>query len=89
MLEQQGQYANALAEANARLEEANAELAAAADEQSRFLAVTAHELRSPVGVLSMSGRLLAESWERLDDEERDELLAGLQSSCRPAPAAAG
>ncbi len=80
MLEQQGQYANALAEANARLELANAELAAAADEQSRFLALTAHELRSPVGVLSMSGRLLADSWGRLDDEERDGLLAGLQSS---------
>ena len=47
MLEQRGQYANALAEANTRLEQANAELAAAAEEQSRFLAVTAHELRSP------------------------------------------
>ena len=80
MLEQRGQYANALAEANALLEEANAGLAAAADEQSRFLAVTAHELRSPVGVLSASGRMLGESWERLDDAERDELLAGMRSS---------
>jgi PAS domain S-box-containing protein len=80
MLEQQGKYANALAEANARLEQANAELAAAADEQARFLAVTAHELRAPVGVLSMSGRMLAESWERLDEVERNELLAGMQSS---------
>ncbi len=80
MLEQRGQYANALAEANARLEQANAELAAAAEEQSRFLAVTAHELRSPVSVLSASGRMLAESWERLEQTERDELLAGMQSS---------
>ena len=80
MLEQRGQYANALAEANTRLEQANAELAAAAEEQARFLAITAHELRSPVGVLSASGRMLAENWERLDDAERDELLAGLQSS---------
>jgi PAS domain S-box-containing protein len=80
MLEQQGQYANALAEANTRLEQANAELARAADEQARFVAVTAHELRSPVGVLSASGRMLAESWERLDQSERDELLAGMQSS---------
>jgi PAS domain S-box-containing protein len=79
-LEQQGQYANALAEANARLEEANAELAAAADEQARFLAVTAHELRSPIGVVSMSGKLLGENWERLDQAEREELLAGMQSS---------
>ena len=80
MLEQQGQYATALAEANARLEEANAELALAAEEQSRFLALTAHELRSPVGVLSMSGRMLAEHWQRLGETERDELLSGMQSS---------
>ena len=80
MLERQEQYAEALAEANERLERANAELATAAEEQSRFLALTAHELRSPVGVLSMSGRLLAENWERLDDEERSGLLSGLQTS---------
>jgi PAS domain S-box-containing protein len=80
MLERLGEYADALAEANERLEAANVELAAAAESQSRFLAQTAHELRSPVGVLSMSGRLLADSWDRLDDEERTELLAGLQSS---------
>jgi PAS domain S-box-containing protein len=80
MLEQRGQYADALAEANARLEQANAELAAAAEEQSRFLAITAHELRSPVGVLSASGRMLGENWDRLDDAERDELLAGMLSS---------
>jgi PAS domain S-box-containing protein len=80
MLEQQGQYANALAEANTRLEQANAELARAAEEQARFLALTAHELRSPVGVLSMSGKMLAENWQQLGDPERDELLAGMQSS---------
>ena len=80
MLEQRGQYADALAEANTRLERANAELAAAAEEQSRFLAVTAHELRSPVGVLSASSRMLGENWDRLDDAERDELLAAMQSS---------
>jgi hypothetical protein len=79
-LEQQGQYANALAEANIQLEQANAELAVAAEEQARFLAVTAHELRSPVGVVSMSGKLLGENWEKLDLEEREELLTGMQSS---------
>ncbi len=80
MLEQQGQYAHALTEANAQLELANEELATAAEEQARFLAVTAHELRSPVSVLSMSGRMLADSWAGLDDTERSELLAGMQSS---------
>ncbi|MFL5114009.1 MAG: ATP-binding protein [Microvirga sp.] len=80
MLEQQGQYANQLAEANTRLEQANAELAVAADEQAKFLAVTAHELRSPVGVVSMSGKLLADNWEKLDPAERQELLSGMQTS---------
>jgi len=80
MLEQQGEYADALAEANTRLEKANEELAASAEEQSRFLALTAHELRSPIGVLGMSGRMLAENWEQLGAAERDELLAGMQSS---------
>lgn len=80
LLEQQGQYAIALSEANARLEEVNAELAAAADEQARFLAVTAHELRTPVGVLSMSGRMLSENWAELGDVEREELLTGMQNS---------
>ena len=89
MLEQRGQHADALAEANTRLEQANTELADAAEEQSRFLAVTAHELRSPIGVLSASGRMLAENWERLDQTEREELLAGLQSSAAGPPAAAG
>jgi PAS domain S-box-containing protein len=80
LLEQQGRYATALTEANARLELANAELATAADEQARFLAVTAHELRSPVGVVSMSGQLLAENWASLGEDERADLLAGMRTS---------
>ena len=80
MLEQQGHYAHALAEANARLEEANAGLADAAEEQARFLAVTAHELRTPVGVLTMSARLLADNLDRLEDDEREELLSSMHGS---------
>jgi PAS domain S-box-containing protein len=80
LLEQQGEYALALADANAELEQANQELAAAAEEQARFLAVTAHELRSPIGVLGMSARMLAESWDGLEASERAELLGGMQSS---------
>jgi PAS domain S-box-containing protein len=80
LLEQQGQYAAALAQANASLEQANVELEAAADDQARFLAVTAHELRSPVGVLSMSGKMLSEHWAELDQAERDDLLVGMQTS---------
>ena len=80
MLEQQGQHADALAEANARLEQANAELADAAEQQSRFLAVTAHELRSPDRCPQCvrpdaRGELGAPRPTRAR-----ELLAGLQSS---------
>ncbi len=88
MLEQQGHYAHALAEANARLEEANAGLADAAEEQARFLAVTAHELRTPVGVLTMSARLLADNLDRLEDDEREELLSSMHGQRGPAAAAA-
>lgn len=79
-LKTRAHHAHALAEANARLEQANAELALAADEQSRILAVTAHELRSPVGVLGMSAALLAQNWTTLEDAERGDLLAGMQTS---------
>ena len=44
----------ALAAANAELESLNRRLQQAADDQSQFLAVTAHELRTPIGVLGGS-----------------------------------
>jgi PAS domain S-box-containing protein len=59
------------------LEHANQQLQRAADEQAEFLAVTAHELRSPVGVLASSARLLARRFEDLTPEERGELAEGV------------
>ena len=67
-------------EARARLEEANALLVAAAEEQSQFLAMTAHELRSPVGVLGGTAQLLRDHWADLGDDERTELLDGMAGS---------
>lgn len=67
-------------EANARLEDANERLRESAEEQSQFLSMTAHELRSPVGVLGGTAKLLRQHWEQLEDQERDELLAGMTSS---------
>jgi PAS domain S-box-containing protein len=67
-------------EANARLEEANTRLLGAADEQSDFLAMTAHELRSPVGVLGGTAQLLRAHWDELGEDERVELLDGMTSS---------
>ncbi|HET8959298.1 PAS domain S-box protein [Nocardioides sp.] len=59
------------------LEHANEQLRLAAEEQSEFLAVTAHELRSPVGVLASSATLLANRYEDLTPEERTELAEGV------------
>ena len=59
------------------LEHANEQLRLAAEEQSEFLAVTAHELRSPVGVLASSATLLANRYEDLTREERTELAEGV------------
>ncbi len=67
-------------EADARLEEANELLRGAAEEQSQFLGMTAHELRSPVGVLGGSARLLRKHWDELEVQERNELLEGMAAS---------
>lgn len=80
MLEEQGQAAAALAEANTALEQANEQLTRAAAEQSHFLAVTAHELRAPVGVLAGSADLLNRSWSDIPAAEREELLGAMSSS---------
>ena len=67
-------------ETNARLEEANSQLLQAAEDQSHFLAMTAHELRSPVGVLGSTARLVREHWGELGEQERTELLDGMAGS---------
>jgi PAS domain S-box-containing protein len=80
-LEQEREQAlTALGDANAELEQLNRRLRAAADDQAQFLAVTAHELRTPVGVLGGSAEMLAQHWDELDAPERRELLDAMTSS---------
>ncbi len=78
--EEQGRSALAVAEANAELKGANAQLKRVAEDQSHFLAVAAHELRSPVGVLSGTADMFVAHWDQLDAEERSELLLGMKPS---------
>jgi PAS domain S-box-containing protein len=59
---------------------ANAQLQLAAEDQAHFLAVTAHELRTPVGVLAGTAETLRAHWEALDDVDREELLDGMTAS---------
>lgn len=63
-----------------RLEEANHQLAVAAEQQADFFAVTAHELRSPIAVLRGSADTLAQHHDQLTDEERREIARGMASS---------
>jgi PAS domain S-box-containing protein len=67
-------------DASSRLEEANELLRQAAEEQSQFLGMTAHELRSPIGVLGGSAKMLRDHWSELVGEERDEMLDGMIGS---------
>jgi hypothetical protein len=80
-LEQEREQAvEALAEANAQLEDLNQRLHDKAEEQAQFLAVTAHELRTPIGVLAGSAETLSRFWTELEESERVELLDAMGSS---------
>ncbi|MGN6635849.1 MAG: ATP-binding protein, partial [Oryzihumus sp.] len=68
-----------LAAANDELARLNARLEQSAEQQAQFLAVTAHELRTPIGALGGAADLLAGHWEQLTDVERAELLSTLSS----------
>jgi signal transduction histidine kinase len=69
----------ALGRANAQLELLNEQLIRTADEQAQFLAVTAHELRTPIGLVAGSAELLSRHGEQLTSEESAELLDSIAS----------
>jgi PAS domain S-box-containing protein len=70
----------ALGVANRELEKANVELVRGAEQQAQFLAVTAHELRTPLSVILGSADSLAEHLREMDDEERVETVQAMRSS---------
>ena len=70
----------ALASTNADLEVANQRLAGEAADQAQFLAVTAHELRNPVSVLTGSAGLLSQHWDEMSSGERSDLLESMATS---------
>ncbi len=80
MMAEREAAAAALSEANRELEALNAQLREAVEEQTQFLAVTAHELRTPVGVLGGSADTLVAHLQDLTAEELAELLAGMTAS---------
>ena len=60
--------------------ESRQRLEANAQAQAEFLAVTAHELRSPILAVSSGSRLLRQHWSSMSDTERTELLDALETS---------
>ena len=79
MLRDQQESARALAAANTQLASANERLQRSAEDQAQFLALTAHELRSPVGVLGGTAGLLQEHWNEVEPEQRGELFGAMAS----------
>ncbi len=61
-------------------EDANRQLAELAEQQAQFFAVTAHELRGPVAVLSGASTTLADKFEFLEVEERTDLTQAVKHS---------
>ncbi|MDP9436465.1 MAG: PAS domain S-box protein [Actinomycetota bacterium] len=59
-----------------RLATVRAQAAQAAD----LLAIIAHELRSPVGIVTGAAATLERHWRELEDDERDSLLGSLMTA---------
>ncbi|MRJ77131.1 PAS domain S-box protein [Aeromicrobium sp. SMF47] len=78
--QEQVRAAQSLAEANEALQTLNMQLRHAASDQSQFLAVTAHELRTPATVLGGSADVLSKHWGALGEDERLTLLDGMTTS---------
>src|SRR5205823_12208880 len=71
------------ARAAAQLAEANRLLQQVADERTQFLAVTAHELRSPIGIVNGFAKMLYDHFGDLTpDEQRDMLERLVRTSGR-------
>ncbi|WP_116951947.1 PAS domain S-box protein [Jiangella endophytica] len=66
--------------AAAALAEANEQLRWAVEEQKQFLAVTAHELRTPASVLGGAADTLKRYWADIADKERTRLLNSISNS---------
>src|SRR5581483_8646343 len=62
------------------LGEANQRLRAANEETADFLAITAHELRSPIVAMTGAADLLASHWAELTDDQRQENFRNLSRS---------
>jgi PAS domain S-box-containing protein len=63
--------------AAAELAEANDELRVAAEKTAEFVAVTAHELQSPIAAITGATSILTGFWEDMDRAQREETLQSI------------
>ena len=73
-MSEQRTAAEARERAAAELTDANAQLRDAAEQTAQFVALTAHELRSPITAITGAAEILRTYWNELDDAERAESL---------------
>jgi PAS domain S-box-containing protein len=66
----------------AQLAANNEELTTAARQTEEFLAVTAHELQSPVTAINGAAEILEDYWDKLDPDERLDTLNRITASGR-------
>ncbi len=62
------------------LAEVNTRLGEAAQERANLLAITAHELRSPLAVVAGTSQTLRRHWADLTPQERDDMLRSAEAS---------
>lgn len=74
------EFIDQLAEANQQLEQANQQLAEVAVQQADFFSLTAHELRTPVAVISGAANALAQRADDLGREDQRELTLAVARS---------
>jgi PAS domain S-box-containing protein len=70
--------------ASTELAEAIEQVRAANEQTSDFLAITAHELHSPIAAMTGAADLLADHWDELDQAQRDENFQNLARSAARA-----
>ena len=66
--------------AAAELATSNEELHTAAQQTEEFLAITAHELQSPVAAINGAADILSDYWDKLTEDERQDTLLRIKNS---------
>jgi PAS domain S-box-containing protein len=70
--------------AAAALAATNEQLLAANEQTTDFLAITAHELRSPISALTGAAQIIGQYWDQMDATDRQENMDNLVRSARRA-----